>query len=177
MSKDNIAQQYNNMVASIEDAKIYDGRGEYNLYECNKCNNYKVTLYKDKGVTPFIMRCKCGGDMKQTLEEAVNEIGGVHPDWDKITCFRIGFKEGARWQTKQLPWVSVKERLPDENEDIIILCKHGAIFNGTYSNNVWFCMDGYIYDTYKGNPIYSSMSSIPPSWEPIAWMPKPKFEE
>ena len=24
MSKDNIAQQYNNMVASIEDAKIYD---------------------------------------------------------------------------------------------------------------------------------------------------------
>lgn len=55
--------------------------------------------------------------------------------------------------------------------------EHGAIFNGTYSNNVWFCMDGYIYDTYKGNPIYSSMSSIPPSWEPIAWMPKPKFEE
>ena len=33
--------------------------------------------------------------MKQTLEEAVNEIGGVHPDWDKITCFRIGFKEGT----------------------------------------------------------------------------------
>lgn len=56
MSKNNIAQQYNSMVASIEDAKIYDGRGEYNLYECNKCNNYKVTLYKDKGVTPFIMR-------------------------------------------------------------------------------------------------------------------------
>ena len=52
--------------------------------------------------------------MKQTLEEAVNEIGGVHPDWDKITCFRIGFKEGARWQTKQLPWVSVKERMPDD---------------------------------------------------------------
>ena len=66
MSKDNIAQQYNNMVASIEDAKIYDGRGEYNLYECNKCNNYKVTLYKDKGVTSFIMRCKCGGDMMHT---------------------------------------------------------------------------------------------------------------
>ena len=66
MSKNNIAQQYNSMVASIEDAKIYDGRGEYNLYECNKCNNYKVTLYKDKGVTPFIMRCKCGGDMMHT---------------------------------------------------------------------------------------------------------------
>lgn len=87
------------------------------------------------------------------------------------------FIKGADWQSKQSPWISVKGQLPDENEDIIILCKHGAIFNGTYSNNVWFCMDGYIYDTYKGNPIYSSMSSIPPSWEPIAWMPKPKFEE
>lgn len=87
------------------------------------------------------------------------------------------FQCGAEWQAKQSPWISVKERLPDENEDIIILCKHGAIFNGTYSNNVWFCMDGYIHDMYKGNPIYSSMSSIPPSWEPIAWMPKPKFEE
>lgn len=89
MSKNNIVQQYNSMIASIEDAKIYDGRGEYNLYECNKCNNYKVTLYKDKGVTPFIMRCKCGGDMMHT----------------------------------------------------------------------------------------KSSKQAPPSWEPIAWMPKPKFEE
>lgn len=43
MSKDNIAQQYNNMVASIEDAKIYDGRGEYNLYECNEnCDHIEI---------------------------------------------------------------------------------------------------------------------------------------
>ena len=144
----------------------YRGFSRVGCFPCIMCRHKEIELI-----------AKNRTDMKQTLEEAVNEIGGVHPDWDKITCFRIGFKEGARWQTKQLPWVSVKERLPDENEDIIILCKHGAIFNGTYSNNVWFCMDGYIYDTYKGNPIYSSMSSIPPSWEPIAWMPKPKFEE
>lgn len=76
MSKNNIAQQYNSMVASIEDAKIYDGRGEYNLYECNKCNNYKVTLYKDKGVTPFIMRCKCGGDMMHTKSSPIG-VNGV----------------------------------------------------------------------------------------------------
>ena len=29
--------------------------------------------------------------MKQTVEESVKEIGGVYPDWDKITYFRIGF--------------------------------------------------------------------------------------
>ena len=123
--------------------------------------------------------------MKQTVEEAARKnILFNHRTVDR-TLFgkdlakfgEMNFVQGAEWQSKQSPWISVKERLPDENEDIIILCKHGAIFNGTYSNNVWFCMDGYIYDTYKGNPIYSSMSSIPPSWEPIAWMPKPKFEE
>lgn len=123
--------------------------------------------------------------MKQTVKEAAEEnILFNHRTVDR-TLFgkdlakfgEINFVQGAEWQSKQSPWISVKGQLPDENEDIIILCKHGAIFNGTYSNNVWFCMDGYIYDTYKGNPIYSSMSSIPPSWEPIAWMPKPKFEE
>lgn len=123
--------------------------------------------------------------MKHTVEEAARKnILFNHRTVDR-TLFgkdlakfgEINFVQGAEWQSKQSPWISVKGQLPDENEDIIILCKHGAIFNGTYSNNVWFCMDGYIYDTYKGNPIYSSMSSIPPSWEPIAWMPKPKFEE
>ena len=117
--------------------------------------------------------------MKQTAEEAARGYSNDCRNRQRHCepyCI-VDFISGAEWQSKQSPWISVKGRLPDENEDIIILCKHGAIFNGTYSNNIWFCMDGYIYDTYKGNPIYSSMSSIPPSWEPIAWMPKPKFEE
>ena len=58
--------------------------------------------------------------MKQTLEEAINEIGGVHPDWDKITCFRIGFKEGARWQAKQSPWISIDEEFPEDKQ--LVLC-------------------------------------------------------
>lgn len=87
------------------------------------------------------------------------------------------FKAGAEWQSKQSPWISVKERLPEENENIIIMCEHGAIFNGTYCNGVWFCMDGYIHDIYKSNPIYSSMSSIPSLWEPVAWMPIPSFDD
>lgn len=57
------------------------------------------------------------------------------------------------------------------------MCKHGAIFNGTYCNGVWFCMDGYINDIYKDSPIYTSMSSIPPLWEPVAWFPIPSFDE
>lgn len=119
--------------------------------------------------------------MKQTLEEAAKEYadGQYDPD-DRGILYRDTQKDfivGAEWKAKQSPWISVKERLPEENEDIIIMCKHGAIFNGAYCNNIWFCMDGYIHDTFRGTPVYSSMVSIPPLWEPVAWMPIPKFNE
>lgn len=47
MSKNNIAQQYNSMVASIEDAKIYDGRGEYNLYDGYKGEYFLYCILMD----------------------------------------------------------------------------------------------------------------------------------
>lgn len=120
--------------------------------------------------------------MKQTVEEAAHKYSRT---WGKdnpyvepsLTTLEYAFLVGAEWQSKQSPWISVKERLPEENENIIIMCEHGAIFNGSYCNGVWFCMDGYIYDTYKDSPIYSSMSSIPTLWKPIAYMPIPSFDE
>lgn len=129
--------------------------------------------------------------MKQTLEEAAYDyatnktkfrkevLKEVDPDnyvSRKSDCME-DFQCGAEWQAKQSLWISVKERLPDDNENIIIVCEHGAIFNGTYCNGIYFCMDGYIHDMYKGCPIYSSMSSIPPLWKPVAWMPIPSFDE
>lgn len=133
--------------------------------------------------------------MKQTVEEAAKECRrttaqsmGVYAQYHSIDeCPNHGitydeiaeaaFIKGAEWQSKQSPWINVEERLPEENENIIIMCEHGAIFNGSYCNGVWFCMDGYIYDTYKNSPIYSSMSSIPTLWKPIAYMPIPSFDE
>lgn len=62
MSKEEITKRYNELVSEIETLRMYDGRGEYNGYECEKCGHVTVTLYADKGVTPFIIRCsKCGG--------------------------------------------------------------------------------------------------------------------
>ena len=118
-------------------------------------------------------------ETKQTAEEAARGYSNDCRNRQRHCepyCI-VDFISGAEWQSKQSPWISVKEQLPEENENIIIMCKHGAIFNGTYCNGVWFCMDGYINDVYKDSPIYSSMSSIPPLWEPVAWMPIPSFDE
>lgn len=106
--------------------------------------------------------------MKQTLEEAINEIGGVHPDWDKITCFRIGFKEGARWQVNQSPWISVKERLPDESE--FVLCR-------MVSNEA--IVGGYIFVSPDGLPCVATLPNFEfddyGGYVCDMWMPIPKF--
>ncbi|WP_418696054.1 DUF551 domain-containing protein [Barnesiella intestinihominis] len=120
--------------------------------------------------------------MKQTVQERAQEMceaWGMEDNhgYSVRDTFKVGFVQGANWQAEQSTWISVEDRLPEENENIIIMCEHGAIFNGTYCNTVWFCMDGYINDTFKGNSVYSSMVSIPPLWKPIAWMPIPKFDE
>lgn len=55
-----LKSKYDELVSSIGNARMYDGRGKYNGYVCKNCGYITVTLYKDKGVTPFTIRCeKC----------------------------------------------------------------------------------------------------------------------
>ena len=91
-------------------------------------------------------------DMGQTVEEAAKEyiykarasFVGITPEEyeEQINPeypFNVGtdrdfesiFIAGAEWQAKQSPWVSIKERLPKENE--MVLCRmvsNGAIVSG-----------------------------------------------
>lgn len=63
MKKQDIISKYKKLVREIEKMKMYDGRGTIDEYICDKCGNSTYTTYRDKGVTPFVMRCnKCGGD-------------------------------------------------------------------------------------------------------------------
>lgn len=110
-------------------------------------------------------------DIARQLANRINQPAAIEVFLRQV--YAKGFIDG----TKQSPWIIVKERKPDDNENIIVMCKHGAIFNCIYCNGVWFCMDGYINDTFKGTPVYSSMSSVPPLWEAVAWMPIPKFND
>ena len=73
--------------------------------------------------------------MKQTVEEAAREdILFNHRTVDR-TLFgkdlakfgEMNFVQGAEWQAKQSPWVSVKDRLPEAFEPNLILLKDGQV--------------------------------------------------
>jgi hypothetical protein len=67
MKQEEIKNKYEALIDRIEAEKIYDGRGTFDLYECEECGARKITTYKDKGVTPFMIRCSCcDGFMRHT---------------------------------------------------------------------------------------------------------------
>lgn len=79
MNKEEITKRYNELVSKIETLRIYDGRGEFNGYECDKCGFITVTLYIDKGVTPFILRCpNCGGSAVHRYTSRSQPPANIH---------------------------------------------------------------------------------------------------
>ena len=70
-------------------------------------------------------------DTGQTVEEAAHLFAESRSSGSAFPAYYQGFIAGAKWQTKQSPWVSIKERLPKENE--MVLCRmvsNGAIVSG-----------------------------------------------
>lgn len=62
MKKEDIEKKYNELVNTIEPKLMYDGRGKVDRYTCEDCGHSIYTTYRDKGVTPFTIKCKkCGG--------------------------------------------------------------------------------------------------------------------
>ena len=124
--------------------------------------------------------------MKQTVEEAAKEYWDSwlknNPNADKTRIVSLGFAfiAGAEWQSKQSPWISVKERLPEEGQRILVgflyyykyadreveSPKHIDIF--TYENGIW-TTDSDI--SYLGKSVEKDDIKV------ICWMPIPSFDE
>ena len=120
-------------------------------------------------------------DMKQTVEEAAREhqthfeicdaegtisgfINGVHKQSYE------SFISGAQWQSKQSPWISVKERLPEPNK--LVLCR--MVSNGAI-------VSGYIVVSPGRSPYVATDGGFEfedwNDYECDMWMPIPSFDD
>lgn len=115
--------------------------------------------------------------MKQTVEEAAKQ--------ELISSYAIViegelvyqrqamlnmFKKGADWQSKQSPWISVKERLPEPNK--LVLCR--MVSNGAI-------VSGYIVVSSERSPYAATDGGFEfedwNDYECDMWMPIPSFDE
>lgn len=77
------------------------------------------------------------------------------------------FEKGAEWQEKQSPWISVEERLPEENTGVLFHVEWGKSRNG------------YFVGVYYGDGCWESEHRVflPDSeiGKVSHWMPIPAF--
>ena len=111
--------------------------------------------------------------MKQTLEKAAIEScvidRSIYND-EYQPYYLDGFKDGAEWQAKQSPWISVNERLPGPNK--IVLCR--MVSNGSI-------VSGYIVVSPGRSPYVATDGGFEfedwNDYECDMWMPIPSFDD
>ena len=114
--------------------------------------------------------------MKQTVEDAAKEHQAHFEICDTegtISGFTNGmhkqsyesFISGAEWQSKQSPWISVKEKAGcDTSDDCIVMVANGDIFKAYFSSkNKWMKSNRGYYDEVIDDV--------------VAWIPIPSFDE
>lgn len=111
------------------------------------------------------------------MGQAVEEAAKLFADRCRINNFQSlldypyddidminAFKAGAEWQAKQSPWISVKERLP-ENQDIVLV-------RGEYGGKA----TAYLHGKDSGFIVYGE-DAYKVFGEVTHWMPIPDLEE
>lgn len=117
--------------------------------------------------------------MKQTVEEAAYDYATNKTKFRKDVLKEVDadtyvsrhadsmddFQCGAEWQSKQSPWISVKEKAGcDTSDDCIVMVANGDIFKAYFSSkNKWMKSNGGYYDEVIDDV--------------VAWMPIPSFDD
>lgn len=65
--------------------------------------------------------------MKHTVEEAAHSFAESRSSGSLFPAYYQGFIAGAEWQSKQSPWISVKERLPENNTVVLTRGAYGFL--------------------------------------------------
>lgn len=108
--------------------------------------------------------------MKQTLEEAAQSMAyNKMPDWGGLPALaKKYFIKGAEWQAKQSPWISVEERLPEPDKEVLLYDKNSIRHyvigwlrrDKGYNKGMWALSNGWVEDK-----------------DITHWMPIPSFDE
>ena len=116
-------------------------------------------------------------ETKQTVEEAAIssqcEMGcqdcpnhtQAYDGYYNSKNVKCPFILGAEWQSKQSPWISVKEKAGcDTSDNYIIIIANNNIFKAYFSSkNKWMKSNGGYYDEVIDDV--------------VAWMPIPSFDD
>ena len=112
--------------------------------------------------------CDLEASYAYNLMEAIDERQGMSFEVQAFTNVEShkSFIAGADWQAKQSPWISVKERPPKHNIEVIICHERefyiGKMYHSMQSN--WW----RVSDDERTDIIVS---------EDDSWMPIPSFDE
>lgn len=105
-------------------------------------------------------------DMKQTVEEAAEDYYECnYDDRYEMRLVKEAFVKGAEWQSKQSPWISVKERLPEEDG-------YYFVTDGDVVEKVYFFKKWNKFTSTRDYPhLFYDEGVIK------AWLPIPSFDE
>lgn len=115
--------------------------------------------------------------MNQSIEQAAiifankcraaNIKAGFDYPYDELDM-RNAFEEGAKWQAEQSPWISVNDRLPEENANVFFILTWRGIHREYYAGS-------YIKGKWRTEHRNYAPSSF---WGVVThWIPMPKINE
>lgn len=88
--KDQIKEQYNKMVESIDDQLLFSVKRKINCYTCKVCGHITKCKHIDQGVTPFMHSCeKCGNT---AISSMFNDLAPTKPpteEWYRPTLEQV----------------------------------------------------------------------------------------
>lgn len=112
----------------------------------------------EKAASAYLQKILESTDFEVNFEEDNYDAGSRDAVFD-VT--ERAFIAGAEWQSKQSPWISVKERLPEENKEYLVVLDNRVVYVAQYNKNnkSWLIYGtGYTYNV-------------------VAYMPIPSFDE
>ena len=91
---ENLKKQYDELVSTIASKRIYDGRGKgVDVYVCERCGHEFYTRYKDKGVTPFVIKCRNCDKGNAVHEDTISEEIAIFMGYKVLNWVRPTFEQ------------------------------------------------------------------------------------